>query len=130
MTYSGSDTTTTTTATSDSVAAVNSETIFADNKEVIVYKSFDDAPDPSVMNANMESAALLGKQLEYQVHPDNSTRKWKWDTKKWTLFGDTTLVGGIEFDAEIPIYQDLKETDGDGMSVTHFFDMKDLKPLK
>lgn len=124
MTYSsGSDTTSTNNDTTPGVS------VFADDKQVYIYTSFGDAPSPDEMNEAMAAAELLGRQVEYQVHPDNSTRKWKWDTTKWTLFGDTSLVGGIEFDAEVPIYQDLQETDGDGISVTHFFDMKDLKSL-
>ena len=51
----------------------------------------------------------------------------KWSTK-WTLFSEGT-VGGINFEAEKPIYRDLQPANDNDINVTHFFDMNDLQEL-
>ena len=80
----------------------------------MIYDSFDDVPSPDQLNE------------EDEVHAGG--RKWKWDGTKWTLFSEGT-VGGINFEAEKPIYRDLQPANDNDINVTHFFDMNDLQEL-
>ena len=80
-----------------------------------IYNSFDEVPNPDDLDPSQD-----------EVHTGG--RKWKWDGTKWTLYAEGT-VGGINFEAEIPIYRDLQPVNDDDVNVTHYFDMKDLKPL-
>jgi len=82
----------------------------------MIYDSFDDVPSPDQIPA------------ESEVHAGG--RKWKWDGDKWTLFSEGS-VGGIQFEAEMPIYRNVNPiADSTDVNVTHFFDMNDLTELQ
>ena len=80
-----------------------------------IYNSFDELPSVDQI------------QIEDEVH--YSSRTWKWDGQKWTLYSEST-VGDIKFNSEIPIEHTVTTTDGEDITVSHFFDLADLDPLQ
>jgi len=79
-----------------------------------IYNSFDEVPPADDIPAASE------------VHYSNRT--WKWDGEKWTLFSETT-VGDITFTSEEPIEHTITTTNGEDISVNHFFDLSELTQL-
>ena len=79
-----------------------------------IYNSFDEVPAVDEIPA------------ESEVH--YSSRTWKWDGQKWTLYSEST-IGDIKFNTEVPIEHTITTTDGDDISVSHFFDLAELTPL-
>ena len=81
---------------------------------ITIYDNFEEVPSSDQIPA------------EAEVH--YSSRTWKWDGSKWTLYSEST-IGDIKFNTEIPIEHTITTTDGDDISVSHFFDLADLTPL-
>ena len=79
-----------------------------------IYNSFDDLPPADELQKNDE------------VH--YSSRLWKWDGVKWTLYSDAT-VGDINFKAEMPIEVVATTGSGENIDVNHFFDLINLDEL-
>ncbi len=88
--------------------------MYVNAEGITIYENFDEVPTVDEIPA------------EAQVH--YSSRTWKWDGLKWTLFSEST-IGDIKFNTEIPIEHTITTSDGEDISVSHFFDLADLTPL-
>ena len=79
-----------------------------------IYYSWDDLPPvEDLMN---------GDQVHY------TSRTWKWDGGKWTLFSETT-VGDLNFSTELPVEHQVTTANGEDITVNHFLDLSGLTPL-
>ena len=91
--------------------------MYIDENGITIYENFEEVP-PSDQIPD-----------EAEVHLTDHNRTWKWDGSKWTLYSDDSTIGGIKFNTEVPIEHTITTTDGDDISVSHFFDLADLTPL-
>lgn len=80
-----------------------------------IYNSWEDVPPVDQL------------ELEDEVH--YSSRLWKWDGQKWTLYSESS-IGDINFKTEIPIEHTITTGNGDDVDVNHYFDLANLTPLK